>query len=76
MIGIVTTESNIDKRLVIRVNNQNVSWTKEGLKNTLTLIIADRNNELEFKISQRDGEYKELSVKEVSCNLVVISLQC
>lgn len=46
MRGMGTIESNIDKILVIRVNNQGVSWTKKNLKDISALIIVDRNNEL------------------------------
>jgi len=64
MRGMGTIESNIDKILGIRVKNQGMSWTKPGLKNIAALIIADRNNELEFKINQKDWEFKELPIKE------------
>lgn len=51
-------ELNVDKILVVRVNNEGMSWTIEGLKNLIAIIIADRNNELEFKINKRDWEFK------------------
>ena len=46
MRGMLTTESNIDKILVIRANNQNVSWTKKVLKDISAFIITNKNNEL------------------------------
>jgi len=65
MRGMGAIESNVDKILVIRVKNQGMSWSIEGLKNLAALIIADRNNELEFKINKRDWEFKELpEIKE------------
>ena len=65
MRGMGAIESNVDKILVIRVKNEGMSWTIEGLKNLAAIIIADRNNELEFKINKRDWEFKELpEIKE------------
>ena len=37
-----------------------MSWTIEGLKNLVAIIIADRKNELEFKINKRDWEFRKL----------------
>jgi len=65
MRGMGAIESNVDKILVVRVKNEGMSWTIEGLKNLAAIIIADRNNELEFKINKRDWEFKELpEIKE------------
>lgn len=65
MRGMGAIESNVDKILVVRVKNEGMSWTIEGLKNLVALIIAARNNELEFKINKRDWEFKELpEIKE------------
>ena len=65
MRGMGAIESNVDKILVIRVKNEGMSWTIEGLKNLAAIIITDRNNELEFKINKRDWEFKELpEIKE------------
>ena len=60
MRGMGAIESNVDKILVVRVKNEGMSWTIEGLKNLVAIIIADRNNELEFKINKRDWEFKKL----------------
>jgi len=54
MRGMGAIESNVDKILVVTVKNEGMSWTIERLKNLVALIIAARNNELEFKINKRD----------------------
>jgi len=65
MRGMGAIESNVDKILVVRIKNEGMSWTIEGLKNLVAIIIADRNNELKFKINKRDWEIKKLpKIKE------------
>ena len=56
---------NVYKILLIRIKNEGMSWTIEGLKNLAAIIIADCNNELEFKINKSYWEFEELpEIKE------------
>ena len=45
-------ESNIDKVLANRFKKQGMRWSKDGARNLAKIIIADRNNELEEKMTQ------------------------
>lgn len=64
MRGMGAIESNVDKILVVRVKNEGMSWTIEGLKNLAAIIIADRNNELELMINRSNWEFKETPVRK------------
>lgn len=62
--GVGAIESNIDKVLANRFKKQGMRWSKPGARNLAKIIIANRNNELEQKISQMNWKIKKKEIKQ------------